>query len=126
MKTIEEFCRIHHACSEGRKWALANCRDMQHVWDTAKPDWLMWIATRPGVLTDSELRRFAIFCARSVERLLTDERGKTAIAVAEKFLDGEASAEELEAASAAARAAGIAATIAAQAEWLRANTNPTF
>ena len=162
-KSIEEFCRIHHACREGSEWALDNCKDMRQVWEAARPDWLVWIATRPGVLTDNELRRFAIFSARSVEHLLTDERSRHAIDMAEKFLDGKASAKELEAASAgaapldaaraaawaaraagdrgqaadaawatawaarrAARAAAAADTAAQAAEWLRANTNPTF
>lgn len=130
MRTIEEFCNLHHACSEGREWALANCKDMQEVWSTARPDWVVWIATRAGVLTDNELRRFAISRARSVEQRLTDERSRHAIDVAGKFLDGEASAEELEAASARASAsaarAAASASAAADAEWLRANTNPTF
>ena len=178
MKTIEKFCKLHHACSEDREWALANCKDTRQVWDTARPEWLVWIATRPGVLTDNELRRFAIFCARNVEHLLTDERSRHAIDVAERFLNGNASAAELEAAAraawaasraadevadaaaawatwaatwaaditaraawaadiaaaaaaraawtAAADAAAVAGAAAAQAEWLRANTNPTF
>ena len=155
-KSIEEFCRIHHVCREGSEWALANCKDMQQVWSMARPDWLVWIATRRGVLTDSELRRFAIFSARSVEHLLTDERSRHAIDVAERFLNGEASAAQVEAAAAgaapldASRAAAWAARAAAAmaadaawatawaaaraaaamaadaAAWLRANTNPTF
>ncbi len=105
MKTTEQFCTEYNACSEGREWALANCKDMQEVWQTARPDWLIWVATRKGVLTEKELRLFAVFCARSVEHLLTDDRSRNAIDVAERFANGEATSEELAAAGAAAGAA---------------------
>ena len=154
MKTIEQFCSDHRACPEGQEWALANCKDMLEVWSTAKTDWLIWIATRPGVLTDRELRLFAIWCARQVQHLLTDPRSIKALDVAERYANGDATGEELAAARAAAivadcdaaraaawdaardaaRAAARAAAWAAdweaardaQAEWLRNNTQPNF
>ena len=88
---------------------------MRDAWDTAKPEWLLWIATRDGVLTDRELRLFAVFCARSVEHLMTDQRSKNAISVAERFAIGEATDMEL---SAARSAAWLAAWSAADsAAW---------
>lgn len=54
--TIKEFCEKHHACSRGQKWAIANCQNMQDVWDTATPERLVWVAMREGVLSDKELR----------------------------------------------------------------------
>ena len=165
--TIEQFCHLHDACKEGRDWALANCESMFDAWDKLPPKWLVWVATRRGVLSDKELRLFAVHCARSVEHLLTDQRSKDAIAVAERFANGEATKKELAAAYAAAwtasraayaaawtasraayaaawtaalsaaRAAWAAALSAAraaasdaatesQADWLRANTRPSF
>ena len=118
MKTIEEFCIEHQACDNGREWALAHCDTMADVWATAKPEWLVWVATRPGVLTDRELRLLAIFCARQVEHLLTDQRSRDAIDVAEKFTSGEATREELAAAADAARVAARAAARAA--DWAAA------
>jgi hypothetical protein len=92
---------------------------MIDVWHKAKPEWLLWVATRPGVLTDKELRLFAVFCARQVEHLLVDQRSRDAIAVAEKFANGEATPEELAAAWTAARDAardaGRYAALAARA-----------
>ena len=149
MMSIAEFCELHNACSDGREWALANCQTMQDVWDKAKPNWLLWVATRSGVLDDRTLRLFAVFCARSVEHLLTDQRSRDAIDVAERFANGNATAEELSAAadvawpaaasawSAAWSAAGYAAESPAayaawsaagvkQADWLRANAKPNF
>jgi hypothetical protein len=116
MKTITDFCHIHRVCPEGRAWALANCSTMQEAWDTAPdPSWVIWIATRKGVLTDRELRLFAVWCARQVQHLLTDPRSVNAIDVAERYANGEATDEELAAAWAAAWAAARAAEDAAWA-----------
>jgi hypothetical protein len=115
MISIKEFCKLHDACEAGRDWALANCKTMQDVWATARPEWLVWVATRPDVLDDRTLRLFAVFCARSVEHLLTDQRSRDAIDVAERFAKGEATAEELSAAWDPAWSAASAAWDAARA-----------
>ena len=142
--TIQEFCDLHGACSEGRKWAMGNCQTMDDVWKTASPDWLIWVATRRGVLTDGELRRFAVWSAMQVQHLMADPRSLAALDVAERHANGEAAEEELaaarsaawaaaeaaEAAEAAAEAAAWAAARsaagAAQSDWIRANTSPCF
>ena len=139
MLNIEQFCDKHKACKEGRDWALENCSSMPDVWDKLPAEWLVWVATRQGVLTDKELRLFAVYCARSVEHLMADQRSRQAIDVAERFAHGNATDEELTAAWAAARAAAWAAWAAmvaaeaarvaameVQADWLRANTKPSF
>ncbi len=113
--TIEQFCTKHQACEEGKEWALASCASMKEVWEKAKPNWLFWVATRPSVLTDKELRLFAVFCARQVQHLMTDPRSIEAIDVAEKYAQGKASDDELARARAAARAADAAARAAAWA-----------
>jgi hypothetical protein len=118
--SIEAFCRTHGACHEGRAWALANCKDMAEVWDTAKAEWLLWIATREGVLDDRTLRLFACWCVRQVWHLLTDERSKNAVEVAERYADGKATEAELAAARTAARAAAVAAAVAAASYAARA------
>ena len=107
--TIEQFCIKHHACEEGREWALASCSSMEEVWEKAKPNWLFWVATRPSVLTDKELRLFAVFCARQVQHLMTDSRSIEAIDVAEKYAQDKASDDELAAARSAARSAAWSA-----------------
>jgi hypothetical protein len=115
--TIKEFCDKHDACADGRKWALANCETMQDAWDKCSDEYLLWIATRAGVLTDKELRLFAVFCARQNLHLLTDQRSIDAIDIAEKYANGEATKKELAAAWSAARdAAWAAAWDAASAE----------
>jgi hypothetical protein len=110
---MKNWLRKHDACSEGYAWAVSSCSTMQDVWDTAQPEWLIWVATRPGVLDDITLRRFACWCARRVWHLLTDERSRCAIETAERFCDGKATREELTAAKAAALTAARAAARAA-------------
>ncbi len=92
---VEEFCDRHDACNEGRQWALINCKTMQEAWDTAKPTWVLWIATRPGVLTNRELRKLAVRFARTVQHLTTDPRSVAALDVADKHADGLATDAEL-------------------------------
>jgi hypothetical protein len=144
MLTIEEFCTARQACREGREWALANCTDMQDVWNKLQPEWLIWVALRRGVLSEKELRLFAVHCVRSLEQFLTDPRINECVNVAEKFANGEASVTDLELVREAAattfktfnlysnppgvwtRAANRLAYRLAQAKWLRENTKPNF
>ena len=44
---------------------------------------------------DKEWRLFAVWCARKVEHLMTDERSRTALDVAERFANGKATKKEL-------------------------------
>lgn len=94
-KDIDKFCKKYGACEDGKQWALANCKNMADVWQKAKPDWLVWVATREGVLTDKELRLFAVWCCRQIWHLMTDERSRNAVEVAERFANGKATREEL-------------------------------
>ncbi len=119
MKSIQEFCDKHVACQKGKEWALTNCKNMSDVWEKAKPEWLLWIATRPGVLSDRELRLFAVFCARQVQHLMPGWWSINAINVAERFANGEATIDELAAAWYAASAA--ASDAASAAAWYAAS-----
>jgi len=62
---------------------------------------------------DKEWRLYAVWCARQVERLMTDQRSRDALDAAENFANGEARREELAAARAAAGDATWAAAGAA-------------
>jgi len=68
---------------------------------------------------DKEWRLYAVWCARQVEHLITDERSKEALNVAERYANGNATDEELAAARAATRATWAAAW-AAWAAWAAA------
>lgn len=121
MKT-KEFLKKHDACTGGARWALSISEDMADVWEAmieqGKHDWLIWTATRPGVFSDSILRKLAcrviretpLADGRKVWDLLTDERSRKAVEVAELYANGKATAQELEAARVAAYDAGVRAS----------------
>ena len=116
--TITEFCDKHNACNAGREWALRECKDMNDVWRKVKHDWLIWVATRPGVVDDETLRLFVVECCRAVQHLMTDKRSIDAVDVAYRYAIGDATDSELAAARAAAWAAREAAWAAAwDAAW---------
>jgi hypothetical protein len=115
--TITEFCDQHRACYGGREWAMSTgCATMAELWQRGdmRADWRVWIATRRGVIDDKTLRLFACWSVRQVWNLLTDERSRNAIEVAERYAEGKATDEELATAQAAARAAAEAAAGAAR------------
>ena len=99
MKT-KDFLKQHAACIDGARWALSIGEDMADVWDAmieqGKHDWLRWTVTRPGVFSDSVLRKLAcrfvretpLADGRKVWDLLLDERSRRAVEVAEFYADG--------------------------------------
>lgn len=73
---------------------------------------------------DKEIRLFAVWCARQVQHLMTDKRSVSAIDVAERFANGDATKEELDAAwDAAWDAASSAASYAA---WAAASSAASY
>ena len=120
MSALSDFLDKNDACNDGRDWALATgCQTVAELWlrDDLKPDWRVWLACR--VLPDNVLRKFACRCVREVWHLLTDERSRNSVEVAERHADGLATDDELTAARAAAwDAAWTAAWAAARnAAW---------
>ena len=130
---IVDFGRKHGACQDGVDRALAlGHTAMAQVWADSQMNAndRIWTATRPGVLTNKELRLFAVWAVRQVQHLMTDPRSIAALDVAERYANGEATDAELDAAGdAAGDAARDAARDAAgdaQAQYLLENTKPDW
>ena len=68
-------------------------------------------------LTDRQRHEFALACARRVQHLMRDPRSIAALDTRERWLRGEAKAEEMDAAWDAARDAADAAWDARDAAW---------
>jgi pyruvate/2-oxoglutarate dehydrogenase complex dihydrolipoamide acyltransferase (E2) component len=77
---------------------------------------IFWLLLRNEFYTDKQLRLFAVWCAREALKLVEnpDQRSVDACHVAERFANGEATSQELDAASDAAWAAARAASDAAR------------
>jgi hypothetical protein len=96
-----------------------------------EPQKMLELLLERGKLTERKARLFAVACCRSVWPLLTAEVSRTAVEVAERFADGQATSEELEAAGDAAGDAPWAAgdsygeCVAHAAIWATGRDAPT-
>jgi hypothetical protein len=120
---VTTFLAKHDACPEGRAFALQH-RTMEQVWEACvRSDWMLWILERTEPMPPRMSRLFACWCARhtpladgrAVWDLLTEERSRNAVVVAEAYARGGATDVELAAARDAARDAARAAGDAAWA-----------
>jgi len=124
MKTTLNQIREHSPCAPGWETLLKHLGKTKAdddelsiltILDSNGLDDALW-CLRAVEGHDIGKRRFAVFCAKQVEHLLTDPRSRDAVAVAERWCDGQATDEELAAAAfAAAAAAAYAAAYAAGA-----------
>jgi hypothetical protein len=121
MKTTLNAIRDHHPCADGWKKLLANLGktaadddplSLITILDSNGIDDALW-CLRAVYDHDKEIRLFAVWCARQVQHLMTDQRSVDALDVAERFANGDATKEELDAAGAAAWAASGSAAMAA-------------
>ena len=111
--------RKHLPCKEGWEQLLANLGKtkaddeplpLTTILDSNGLDDCLW-ALRTVPDHDSLWRKYAVWCTRQVEHLITDERSKLALDVAWRHSNGEATDEDLD-------AAGVAAGVAARdAAW---------
>ena len=86
---------------------------------------IIWVICRNDYMTDKDMRLFAVWCAREALKLVDnpDSRSIEACNVAERFANGKATKEELDAARDAARDAAWAAAWAAEIKWQKRRLN---
>lgn len=105
--------RAHHPCTAGWQKLLSHLGktkaddeplSLLTILESNGLDDALW-AARAIKGHDRDFRLFAVWAARQVQHLMTDERSLAALDVAERFADGEATEKDLAAASAAASAA---------------------
>ncbi len=127
MQTTLNQIREHSPCHEGWTKLLRSLNKTQaddepvsivQVLESNGLDDALW-CLRAVKGCDKEIRLYAVWCARQVEHLMTDERSKQALVVAERHANGRATDKELAAAMDAAWAAAWAAAMDAQAKELR-------
>jgi len=120
-EAVNDFFARLGACSDGAEWAKG-AKTLRKAWETCqRSDWMLWGLLQVGYKDGRILRLYACACVRgtpiskgrTVWDLLTDERSRKAVEVAERFAIGEATEEERAAAAAAAAAAATAAAATA-------------
>ncbi len=120
MKTFNEFLIENDACEEGMEWV--NGRELSEIWNEFnRGDWMLWLLRHLGLDKITTVRIACKIVRVQCWELLTDERSKRAIEVAELWCDGKVTIEEVEAAVSAAWAAWAARSAsvvsAASAAW---------
>ena len=121
LTTTFKLLRGHHACKDRyavlRK-ALKGRRDNEpigivEVLDSNGLADALWalraVPDEQAAERDKLARLFACWCVRQIWHLLTDERSRTAIEVAERYAVGEATHDDLKAAARSAADAAVAA-----------------
>ena len=124
--SIREILVKANACLDAVEWAK-DIGSLKEAWETCqRADWMLWGLAKIGYKNDKDLRLFACACVRGtpladgrkVWDLLTDERSREAVNVAERYAEGNATERERAAAGAAAwAAAGDARAAAEYAAW---------
>ena len=125
MNTTLNQIRKHSPCSEGWTKLLTTlgktkaddeALSLIAILDSNGLDDALW-CLRAIEGRDKEIRLFAVWCARQVQHLMTDQRSINALDVAEAFANGSATEEQINAARDAAGAAAWNAWDAAGAAW---------
>jgi hypothetical protein len=119
---MKEWLRKHEVSPAAYEWAISNCKNMYKVWDTAKPEWLIWVAFQPGVLDDKTLKEFICWCifqVRAASRLKK-------LDIVDHSDDMLTAAKKMSYFYECKCVLGISHARFAQSAWLRANATPNF
>lgn len=114
---FSEFLERYRACEKPRPWA-EECSTLEEAWATCPtPEPLIWALKRAGFEDPQPLRVWARWCVRQVVQLMTDDESRHALEVAERFIDGDGTSEELAAAAAAVQRLEERGFQSLQAAW---------
>jgi len=117
VRTTLNAIRAHDPCADGWSKLLRHLGkteaddeplSLKTILDSNGFDDALW-CLRAVPNCDREARLYAVWCARQVQRLMTDPRSIVALDVAERHANGDATDAELAEARTAADAAGAAA-----------------
>jgi hypothetical protein len=114
---VSEFIERHRACSKARPFA-ARFSTLADGWDSCHvPDWLIWCRKKAGFEDLQALRVWACWCVRQTVHLMSQPETSEALDVVERFIEGNASAEELAAVAGPAARLGDASFPTAAEAW---------
>ena len=108
------------ACTESIEW-VASVKDIETAWAICpRSDWMIWALRKIGFKDPRKYRLWACACIRGMPLaddrtlwdLLTDERSRVVVEVAERYANGNATEEERADAYASATSATSASTSA--------------
>ena len=104
---MKELLKKLNACQPAREWA--SNKSIDEIWATChRGDWMLWLARKLDI--DKRVLTLAKgHCANTVRHLMKDERSITAVDMAIKYGEGNATDSELAAAADAAYDAADAA-----------------
>ena len=116
-----EFCEIHHACLEGKDFALTHMT-LADVFDNCqRGDWMMWMLRKAGKIDKKTAVKLACEFALRVlpiyEKKYSHKEPRQAIEAALAWIDDPTEEKRLVCKNAAAAAAANAAYVAADAAY---------
>lgn len=128
---LRTLCKLG-ACDDSIEWIKStDFKTAQEIWDNCpRGDWMLWLAGRCPSVERKTLVRCAVACARPALKYTTDPRVAACLDTVDRWLEDEATIEEVREArkadADAAAAAYHAATIRTQARAEQAATIRTI
>ena len=108
------------ACKPAKEWSASQV-DLESAWNNCeKSDWMIWLIRKLNFVDIKFYKKYACFCARQNWNKLGNA-SKNAIEVAESYIDGNTTIEELQIARKSAYDAADAAYAAADAAYAAAD-----
>lgn len=92
---LDFFYEIYQAPPAEKDWALSNCCSLADCWNRLPAKYLIWLATRPHVLSDADQYRLAAYCCRMIKHLVRHPVTNRVIQLTEARARGRASVSKI-------------------------------